>query len=108
MINVFELTGKEVHDALEYSYSRWVNTMKSSDDHALNIRMQEGKKARIGTATFCLMSAAGISYEVNLSQPVGKRVRILKMKDGSAFSMEKNLPRSCQLVCRKWRMRAVN
>ena len=35
------------------------------------------------------MSAAGISYEVDLSQPVGKRVRILKMKDGSAFSMEK-------------------
>ena len=54
MINVFELTGKEVRDALEYSYSRWVNTMKSTDDHALNIRMQEGKKARIGTATSVL------------------------------------------------------
>lgn len=89
MINVFELTGKEVRDALEYSYSRWVNTMKSPDDHALNIHMQEGKKPRFGTATFCLMSAAGISYEVDLSQPVGKRVRISKMKDGSSFSLEK-------------------
>lgn len=89
MINVFELTGKEVRDALEYSYSRWVNTMKSPDDHALNIRMQEGRKARIAAATFCLMSAAGISYEVDLSQPVGKRVHILKMRDGSPFSLDK-------------------
>lgn len=88
-INVFQLTGKEIVGALERSYSLWSRTMASPEEHALPIRYREEKRAQLDAPTFYLLSAAGISYEVDLTQPNGEKVKITRMKDGTDFQTDK-------------------
>lgn len=85
-IDVFRLKGREVLGALEKSYDMWTNTMKTPADHALAITETPDKTARLSTPSFYLMSAAGISYEVDLTKPAGQKVRITGLKDGRRFS----------------------
>ena len=61
---VMALTGKEVKDYLEYAYE-----MKSP--------------------IYNFDSGAGILYEVTDKKPMGERIRILSMADGTPFDMEK-------------------
>ena len=89
---VVEMTGREIRGHLELSYSRWVNTMKSPDDHLLLLNDESrGDQQRMGfrNYTFNFDSAAGIIYEVDVTKPEGQKVRILSMQDGSPFSEEK-------------------
>jgi 2',3'-cyclic-nucleotide 2'-phosphodiesterase / 3'-nucleotidase len=92
-----ELTGREIQDYLEYSYSLWLNEMQSEDDHLLNFRFNEkGELPEQTRPRFLLRnpfynfdSAAGIRYEVDLRQPAGSRIRILEFEDGRPFEMNK-------------------
>ena len=61
---VMAMTGKEVKDFLEYAYE-----MKSP--------------------IYNFDSGAGIFYEVTESNPMGQRIQILSMADGTPFNMEK-------------------
>ena len=61
---VMAMTGKEVKDFLEYAYE-----MKSP--------------------IYNFDSGAGILYEVNDKSPMGKRIHILSMADGTPFDMDK-------------------
>lgn len=88
-IDVFNLTGREVKGALERAYSLWTNTMTSPQDHALNVREEEDGQVRLAEATYFFLSAAGISYEVDLTRPAGDKIRILHMSDGSDFQLDK-------------------
>ncbi len=82
-----DLSGKEVLDYLEYSYSLWCNTMNSADDALILMRPDTKATDRFPTLnpTFNYSSAAGIDYEVDVQKPVGERVRILQMSNGKAF-----------------------
>ncbi|MFO7977938.1 MAG: bifunctional metallophosphatase/5'-nucleotidase [Bacteroidales bacterium] len=92
-----ELTGQEVLDYLEYSYSLWLNHMQGPDDHLLLLRQdQEGNKTFDSSGRMMLRhpyfnfdSAAGIKYTVDVSKPAGSRVHILSMSDGAAFETGK-------------------
>ena len=64
------LTGREVKDYLEFSYDRWI--------------AQLGNHESLSQYD----SAAGIIYEVDVTQPMGKRVNIKKMSNGSPFCMD--------------------
>lgn len=89
---VLNLTGKEIKGHLEESYSRWVNTMKSADDHLLQLNVEsKGDQQRMGfrNYTFNFDSAAGIDYEVDVTKPEGQKVRILQMSDGTPFDEQK-------------------
>lgn len=89
---VLHLTGKEIKGHLEESYSRWVNTMKSADDHLLQLNVEsKGDQQRMGfrNYTFNFDSAAGIDYEVDVTKPEGQKVRILQMSDGTPFDEQK-------------------
>jgi len=90
MLYTMELTGAEVEGYLNYSYSNWMNQMHSPDDHLLlfnsNTPAKGGGNFTIPPYNFD--SAAGILYEVDVTQPRGAMVRILSMADGSAFSKE--------------------
>jgi 2',3'-cyclic-nucleotide 2'-phosphodiesterase/3'-nucleotidase len=84
------MTGKEVKDALEYSYDRWINTLGAGQKHLLKIR--EGADPRTGTKGWSFVnrpynfdSAAGVVYEVDVTKPYGKRVQILTLADGTPF-----------------------
>ena len=95
-IDIFCLKGSEVRGALERSYGMWANTMTSADDHALAIDDQApsfdgqpGRGPRLRGATFLFLSAAGIRYTVDLTNPVGQKVTIEAMADGTPFDADK-------------------
>lgn len=88
---VMKLTGKEIRRHLEMSYDLWVNTMKSADDHLLKLDLSKGDNQHTGfkNFTFNFDSAAGIDYEVDVTQPDGQKVHILRMSNGQPFQEDK-------------------
>ena len=89
---VLNLTGEEVRKHLEESYDRWVNTMSSPNDHLMLLSPRnQGDQQRMGfqNFTFNFDSAAGIDYEVDVTKPNGKKVRILRMSNGEPFDEKK-------------------
>lgn len=92
MLYTMRLTGREIHDALEMSYSLWTNRMQSPDDPLLLFRnaFRVGtKKASFENPSFNFDSAAGIVYEVDVTKPEGEKVTIFRMADGRPFEMDK-------------------
>jgi 2',3'-cyclic-nucleotide 2'-phosphodiesterase / 3'-nucleotidase len=92
-----KLSGKEIKDYLEFSYSNWLNQMKNEDDHLLKFKKNEDgslklsskKKPELAGIYYNFSSAAGIKYEVDISKPAGDRVKIISMADGSEFNPDK-------------------
>ena len=89
-LNVIELTGLEIKKYLEYSYSIWVNSSPLENRHLLNI-VADSKSGRMhfNKPSYNFDSAAGIIYEVNITKPVGERMHILSLADGTAFNLDK-------------------
>ena len=93
MLYVMELTGKEIKDYLEYSYSIWTRQMTSPDDSLLllkDITPEEDKSHAIfANPSYNFDSAAGIIYTVDVTKPQGEKISILSMADGTPFLMDK-------------------
>lgn len=89
---VMRLTGKEIRKHLEMSYNLWANTMTSPEDHLLLFRKGTGNEEdRLSLANpyFNFDSAAGINYVVDVTKPMGEKVKILSMSDGTPFDEQK-------------------
>lgn len=89
---VMRLTGEEIRRHLEMSYDLWVNTMRSPDDHLLLLSQRtRNDQQRMGFQNFSFNfdSAAGIDYEVDVTQENGHKVRILRMSDGRPFEPDR-------------------
>ncbi len=91
-IYVLRMTGKEIKDYLEMSYNLWCNTMTSPDDHIM--LMKENKDVTHGQfgfkhLAFNFDSAAGINYEVDVTQPAGRKIHIISMNNGEPFDETK-------------------
>jgi len=91
------LSGDEIQKYLEYSYSEWLNTMKSSSDFMLKFRSgKDGKpvstdgKVWLKNQPYNFDSASGIEYTVDLTKPEGTRVSIHNFSDGRIFEKNKN------------------
>jgi 2',3'-cyclic-nucleotide 2'-phosphodiesterase / 3'-nucleotidase len=88
-----ELTGREIHDFLEFSAALWFNHMQSADDHLLNMRRDQFGRVpderrgwqALHNPSFNFDSAAGIIYVVDVSEPTGSRVTIKGFEDGRPF-----------------------
>lgn len=91
MLYVMRLSGKEVKGALEMSYGLWTNQMKSPEDHLLlfDDDPKPGDKPPFKNFSFNFDSAAGIIYTVDVTKPIGEKIHIISMADGSPFSMNK-------------------
>lgn len=97
LLYIMELTGHEVQRYLEYSYSLWINTMLSKDNHMLLLDMDkdnltinnQSRRAGLKGHFYHFDSAAGIKYQVDLTKPAGSRIEILSMEDGSLFEMDR-------------------
>lgn len=99
MLYTMLLTGNEVRNHLEMSYSLWANQMRSADDHLLlfseDNKSNQGDKnsgagrPKLKNIAYNFDSAAGIRYEVDVTRPEGERVRILSMEDGKPFDPNK-------------------
>ena len=87
---VVKMTGKEIKDYLEFSYDSWINTIDSADDHVLKI--VNAADPRTGQSRWSFVnrsynfdSAAGLIYKVDVTKPVGQRVLIASLADGTSF-----------------------
>ncbi len=86
------MTGDEIRQFLEFGYGKQFNHMKSINDHLLNFKLKANGDTIMGrfgpelvTPQYNFTSAAGINYVVDVSKPVGHRVTITSMADGSRF-----------------------
>lgn len=99
MLYTMLLKGREVRDHLEMSYALWANQMRSANDHLLLFDDSKGEsdgdkntgkgRPKFKNIYYNFDSAAGIRYEVDVTKPVGQRVRILSMADGRPFDLDK-------------------
>ncbi len=87
-----KLSGREIKAILEMSYDRWTNTMQSPDDHALRLAyvLQGGTRLGFEHLAFNFISAGGIHYTVDVTKPLGKKVRITSFADGRPFLPEED------------------
>jgi 2',3'-cyclic-nucleotide 2'-phosphodiesterase/3'-nucleotidase len=92
------LTGKEIKDFLEYSYANWFNTMKGPEDNLILFKRdaagnliysERDKSYETAERSYNYDSAAGIIYTVDVSKPLGERITISSMANGSPFDMNK-------------------
>ena len=89
---MLRMTGEEVRKHLEYSYDMWTNTMTKPEDHALRLNdatTDDQQRTGFQNYTFNFDSACGIDYEVDLTKPDGKKVKILRMSNGEPFDEQK-------------------
>ena len=91
-----KMTGKEIRDLLDYSYSYQYNTVNDSTttmiayelDSVGNVKMDDFGPM-LKTAQYNYLSAAGIEYIVDLSKPAGERVQITALSDSEeAFNLD--------------------
>ena len=85
-----QLTGKEIKDFLEYSYSLWTNEMKTANDNILLLRKTESNRnGRLQNPYYNFDSASGIIYTVDVTKPAGEKINIKSLYNGNAFDMNK-------------------
>lgn len=92
MLLTMQLTGREIRDYLEESYSIWVDTTATSPGgHLLMFRSKRPSPTdnRLRNPAYNFDSAAGIEYTVDITRPKGKRVNITSMADGTPFDPER-------------------
>lgn len=88
---VMNLSGKEVKDYLEYSYSNWVNTMEPGDKHILKFASPTPTAANSAllNPAYNFDSAAGIRYRVDVTREPGNKVTIISMENGEPFELDR-------------------
>ena len=91
---VVKMTGREIHDYLEYSYDQWINTVSRPGEHVLKIAPRHDSRTgqqgwSFVNRSYNFDSAAGINYTVDVTKPAGSRVDIASMAGGQPFEPEK-------------------
>lgn len=84
-----EATGEEVKRILEESYAIWTNQMKSPDDRLLLLRTEGPRRRFFMNYYFLFDSAAGVIYTVDVTKPIGEKITIVSMADGTPFYKDK-------------------
>lgn len=92
LLYTMDMTGKEIKDYLEESYSIWIQNPSENQTHILLFAEKKPDAAHnaLKHPSYNFDSAAGIRYTVDITKPKGGRVNIISMADGSAFSPEKH------------------
>jgi 2',3'-cyclic-nucleotide 2'-phosphodiesterase/3'-nucleotidase len=84
------LTGNEIKDFLEYSYSLWTNQMKTSADDILLLRKTENNRnGRLKNPYYNFDAAAGIVYTIDVTKPYGEKINIKSLYNGENFDLNK-------------------
>ena len=97
LLYTMELTGWEIKDYLEYSYSLWMNTMQNENDHLLKFEKDEDGDIvyrrgfpQLLNQYYNFDCAAGIDYTVDVSKPDGEKVYIISLSNGQPFVFDNN------------------
>lgn len=92
MLCTLRLTGREIRDYLEFSYSQWLDPRPlKPGSHLVYFDSDSPTLSdnRLRNPSYNFDSAAGIRYTVDPTQPVGKRVNIIAMASGEPFDLSK-------------------
>lgn len=85
---VITMTGAEVKNYLEYSYSKWVEQYPSASGYMLQINPGgKGDRARFRNIYFNFDSAAGIFYEVDITKGDHERITIKSLANSAPFNL---------------------
>lgn len=86
------MNGYDIKNYLEYGYDRQFATMNNNHGHLLAFKFDNNGKMLVGrwgpellTPQYNYSSAGGINYVVDITKPLGQRVNIISMADGSPF-----------------------
>ncbi len=87
MLYAIKMTGKEIKDYLEESYSVWTKQLTEDQPHIINFRSDNPTPAdnRLAKPAYNFDSAAGIDYIVDITKPKGEKITIIGMSDGREF-----------------------
>lgn len=92
LLYTMRLSGQEVKDYLEYSYDKWIRTMRTAKDTMLYFRPNVGKIAepwqRLQHPAYNFDCAGGLIYTVDLRQKKGQRIYIKRFADGRKFDLK--------------------
>lgn len=124
-IFTLQLSGLKIKEILELSYGEWVYSINEHKNQLLRIynysancskykRLKRISKQilfhgcvspfwRFESSVNTMFSAAGIKYDVDLMKPIGSRINILSMTDGTPFSVDKEyrVAVSRRLLCNR-------
>ncbi|MBE9466828.1 MAG: bifunctional metallophosphatase/5'-nucleotidase [Bacteroidetes bacterium] len=91
LLYTMELSGTEVKNYLEFSYDNWFNKMKDENDNLLRFKIDSTGNTtnRLYSSFYNFSSAAGIKYTIDASKPLGYKLNIVSMSDGSSFDLNK-------------------
>lgn len=90
LLYTMRLTGLEIKDYLEESYSLWTRQIEKEGDHLINFASDHPTATdnKLRHAAYNFDSAAGIDYTVDVTKPRGEKITILGMSDGRPFDPE--------------------
>ena len=92
MLYTIAMTGRELKDYLEMSYSLWTDVMENPSDNLLLFsggKAAKGDYAKLLNPSYNFDSAAGINYTVDVTKPRGEKITIHSMADGTPFDFDK-------------------
>lgn len=78
MLCTMAVSGREIKNLLEYSYSEWICTMRTIEDpmFLLGKPLSADTPAWFKNIVWDFDTACGIDYDIDLRQPYGKRITI--------------------------------
>lgn len=90
MVSVM-MSGSEIKDVLEYSTALFYNTVTDGEGSLLKWRQGAQSGCRLPQCPIKnLITAAGIDYEIDVTKPVGERIKIISMSDGRRFEPDRS------------------
>ena len=94
-LHVVSMSGKEIQDAMEYSYDKWLAAPGS--EHVLQIRPYDDPRTGAKGWSFVnrsynFDSVGGLVYTVDITKPFGSRISIASLSSGEPFSESETYP----------------
>lgn len=90
MLYVIKMTGREIKNYLEESYSIWTRQITDSQHHLINFKSENPSLSdnRLAKPAYNFDSATGIDYMVDVTKPKGEKINISSLSDGRSFSLD--------------------
>lgn len=92
---IVRMRGRQIQSYLEFSYDKWIQTVRPDDKNAHALKIARRDDARNGIKGWSFQeksynfdSMAGLNYTVDITKPYGERINITTMADGADFDPE--------------------
>lgn len=82
------MTGREIKDYLEFSYSLWTDCISDTNPHLIRFASDRPtpNENRLKKPSYNFDSASGIIYTVDITKPKGGKINIISLSSGKPFN----------------------